>query len=273
MNLRKPAVAGSFYSSSPSELRETVENYISLPRVEPTPEWVVGIVAPHARYDYSGATAGFAYAHVRGKQPKRVVLLGCSHSAGFRGTSVFDAGGFEIPLGTFPIDEPFARALAQETGSESPAPHMDEHSLEVQLPFLWVAVGETPIVPVLFSGPAREWHVEIGKRLADMVDGADLVVASTDLSHVRDLEQAHQADKRTLDTILAQNCSLVIDGLLRESCLMCGGPAVVATMAFALARGAKVWSLLDYHTSAERPGERGPVVGYAAISMEYGHDG
>jgi AmmeMemoRadiSam system protein B len=183
MNMRQAAVAGQFYPGDRKDLQRMVEEYISQSKVEAGPERVVAIIAPHAGYIYSGPTAGYAYARIRGKQPKRVILLGCSHRYGIARASVFDTGGFAIPLGSFPIDEPFAKALAARTESVSTQPHLYEHSLEVHLPFLWVAVGSTPVVPVLFGGPAEQWHVSVGKALAEMVDESDLVIASTDLSH------------------------------------------------------------------------------------------
>jgi hypothetical protein len=270
MGARKPAWAGQFYPRKPSELQETVEQHINQSGVQAAPESVVAIVVPHAGYVFSGPTAGYGYARVRNKKPKRVILMGCSHNFGIGTASVFDAGGFDCPLGTFPIDETFAKRLAQEFRSVSTQPHGMEHSLEVQLPFLWVALGATPIVPVLFGGPAREWHADMGAKLAAMVDDSDLVIASTDLSHFLSDVAAHRIDKHTLDTVLAQDCSTLIEGCAQDACSMCGESAVVVAMAFALARGAKAWSLLDYRTSARTSGDYGRVVGYAAISMERG---
>jgi len=227
------------------------------------------VVAPHAGYVYSGQTAGFAYTRLRGKKPARVILLGTSHRYSIPGVSVYASGAFQTPLGTFPVDEPFAKALAQKTGSVSVEPHLAEHALEVQLPFLWLTVGEVPIVPVLFGEPANERHIDAGLKLAELASETDLVVASTDLSHYLSQEQAHQIDKRTLDAILAKDAHGMIRGIGRGAYSMCGSAAVVAAMAYALARGATEWSLLDYRTSAETSGDYRQVVGYAAVSMEF----
>ena len=270
MNIRKAAVADKFYPGDAHELRHLVEQYLSQTQVKAAPDSVAAIIAPHAGYVYSGPTAGFAYARARGKTPKRVILLGCSHQCGINRASVFDEGAFETPLGVFPIDEPFAKRLAEEWKSAGIEPHLGEHSLEVQLPFLSVALGETetPIVPILFGGPAGSWHVAAGETLARLADDSDLVVVSTDLSHYLSDEEAHQLDKQTLDTVLTRNCESVIQGLARGACSMCGGAAVVAAMAFARARNAIGWSLLDYRTSAAISKDYRRVVGYAALSME-----
>lgn len=268
MGTRKPAVAGQFYPGQGEDLERMVRRYLDETGLTPAPERVSAVVAPHAGYVYSGRTAAFAFARIRGAKPKRVILLGCSHRYPIATASVFDSGSFEIPLGVFPVDEAFGKVLAQEWKSESTLAHQQEHALEVQLPFLWVALGAIPIVPVLFGGPATLWHEDAGIRLAALAEDGDIVVASTDLSHYLADSAAHQIDKRTLDAVLNKDCAAFCDGLIGGSYSMCGGPAVVAAMAFAKARGADAWSLLDYQTSGATSGDLERVVGYAAISME-----
>jgi len=267
-NIRKPAVAGQFYPSDARAIDEAVAQYISQSGVDAAPDRVAAIVAPHAGYIYSGPTAGYAYARVRGKRPTRVILLGCGHHYPIETASVWTSGTWQTPVGDFPVDEPFAQSLAQYTNSTSTTAHLPEHALEVQLPFLKAAVGLAPIVPVLFGGPASQWHVDVGEELARRVAPDDLVIASTDLSHFLSQAVANQIDQRTIDAVLEQDTAAVIAGLNMRECSMCGSSAVVATMAFAKARGATNWSLLDYRTSAETSGDYTRVVGYAAISME-----
>ncbi len=265
---RKPAVAGQFYPHDAERLRQAVEQYMTASGVEPAPEQVVAIVAPHAGYIYSGATAGFAYARVKGKKPKRVVLLGVSHRHHIGTASIYAEGAFDSPLGAFPVDEAFADALEREIGSEPEDAHLIEHGLEVQLPFLAVAVGIVPIVPVLFGGASADWHAKAGEAIAGMVEEDDLVVASTDLSHYLNEEEANEIDRHSLDVIMTRNWRDVGAGVLSRECSMCGTSAVVATMAFAKARHAEDWNLLDHRTSAEASGDYDRVVGYAALSME-----
>jgi len=267
MRTRRPVVADRFYPGDPEELRDMVGQYVEQADVQAAPERVVALVAPHAGYIYSGSTAGFAYARVRGKAAKRVILLGCSHRYHISRVSVYDIGTFETPVGAFPVDEAFAKELAGSLNSEPRDSHLAEHSIEVQLPFLAMAVGQTSIVPVLF-GNVSGWHVEVGEKLAQLAEPDDLLIASTDLSHYLSQEHAHQTDRRTLDTLLTKDPAALVDGLERGRCAMCGGAAVVAAMAFALARGAEAWSVLDYRTSAEVSGDYAQVVGYAAVSME-----
>ncbi len=267
--MRKPAVAGQFYPGDPGQLRDLVQEYMESAQVEPAPERVAAVVAPHAGYPYSGPTAGYAYRRVQGKQPRRVVLAGVSHRFAIETASVYHGGGFEPPLGVFPVDEAFARELMEETGACSVEPHMGEHSLEVQLPFLHAAVGKAPIVPVLFGGPPGEWHADWGRRLAAKVDKDDLLVVSTDLSHFLSEAEANAIDKASLDGVLSQDWTAFSRGIAEGRYSMCGAAAVAAGMSYAVAQGAAAWSVLDYRTSADATGDTRRVVGYAAISMEF----
>ncbi len=270
MATRKAAVAGQFYPAGPDVLRRDVEGYIEASGVEPAPERVAAIVAPHAGYVYSGPTAGYVFARVRGKRPTRVVVLGRSHRHYFEGASIYDEGAYETPLGPLPVDEPMAKELAQGEDSKSSAPHEMEHSLEVQMPFLQVILGNVTIVPILFGSDPTEWHIAFGERLAELLDEDDLVLASTDLSHFLTEEQANAIDKMSLDCVLAKDCEALARGLEQETYSMCGGTAVVAAMAFANKRGASDWQLWDYRTSGKASGDYQRVVGYGAVSMEHG---
>lgn len=268
MAIRRAAVAGQFYSANPKALREEVDAYIENSRVEPAPERVVAILAPHAGYMYSGPSAGYAFARVQGKRPKRVIVMGRSHRYYFTGASVYDKGVFETPLGQMSVDEAFAKTLARETDSETTGPHQSEHCLEVELPFLQAAIGDVPIVPVLFGSEPDDWHFQLGRKLADLVDDSDLLVVSTDLSHYLSEDGANKIDKHSLDSVLSKDFRALASELVNETCSMCGGTAVVVAMAFALARGAEDWRLLHYSTSGAASGDYRQVVGYGAISME-----
>ena len=271
MDIRKPAVAGQFYPGNSSELRWEVEGFIRNSNVDPAPEKTKAIVSPHAGYVFSGPTAGYVFARVKDKKPKRVILLGCSHRYQLDKACVYSKGAFETPVGTFPIDDEFASTLVTVIDSpeaEIAEPHIQEHCLEVQLPFVEATMGIVPIVPVLFSSPCKDWHKLIGQALADLVDDDDLVIASTDLSHYLSEEEANSIDKRTTDAVLAKDCKAVSNGINDGSLSMCGSAAVVVAMACALEKYVDKWSLLDYRTSGEASGDYSRVVGYAGISME-----
>jgi len=158
--------------------------------------------------------------------------------------------------------------LAEKTDSQSSEPHILEHGLEVQLPFLYAACGgPVPLVPVLF-GSHSSWHGELGRELANMLTEDDLVIASTDLSHYLSQEKANEIDERTVNAILSKDIDDVGRGIDEQRYSMCGAAAVICAMAFASAIGAGNWQLLDYRTSGEASKDYNQVVGYAAISIE-----
>lgn len=264
---REPVVAGMFYPGVPGELEHEVRSFLAEAAVDAVPPDVGAMVVPHAGYPYSGPTAGHGYARVQGTKPGRVVLLGRSHRYAFENAAVFPDGAFETPLGTCRVDGAFAQALDAEFGGGPVEAHAPEHSLEVQLPFVQVALGNVPIVPVLFGADPAASHIAFGQRLAQMLEPGDLVVASTDLSHYLSEDEANALDEATLQAILSQDCDAVARGVRSGACSMCGAPAVVAAMACALERGARDWRLCDYRTSAAVSGDYERVVGYGAITM------
>jgi AmmeMemoRadiSam system protein B len=265
---RAAAVAGQFYPASPEKLHHLVEALLEEAGEEAAPDRVVALVAPHAGYPYSGPAAAHAYARARGKRCGRVVLLGRSHHYGFPGAALECSGSWETPLGALAIDEDFARSLLPLGAKDLLAPHMPEHALEVHLPFLQVAMGDVPIVPVLFGSDADAWHEAFGRGLAALLEPDDLVVASTDLSHFLTEAQANVLDRHSLECILSKDYRNLAEEEERGECSMCGATAVFVAMICALACGADTWRLLDYRTSAAATGDFSRVVGYGAISME-----
>jgi len=270
MRIRKPAVAGRFYPGDARTLHKEIDRHLAAALVEPAPSAVAAIVSPHAGYPYSGLTAAHAFKRIQGKSPGRVVLLGCSHQFHFGGLSIFDRGGYETPLGVVPVDETLADYLASCFGNVRPEAHYGEHALEVQVPFLQVALdGDFKLVPVLFGGPPGAVHQTIGTELAKCLDPGDLVLASTDLSHYLREAEANQIDRQSLDQVLTRDVEAVCAATAEERCVMCGITAVVTAMAYANATDAAQWQLLDYRTSAWASGDTSRVVGYGAISMEW----
>ena len=268
MSVRPTAVAGMFYPADPQRLRDEVETCLAQANTAPAAGEPLGILCPHAGYVYSGTCAAHGFARIRGAAPSRVVLLGRSHRMLFDGAAFYAKGAFDTPLGSMPIDEPFAAQLVERFGQGPVEAHLPEHSLEVELPFLQVVLGDVPIVPILFGADCAPWHADFGRTLAAMLDEHDLVLASTDLSHYLPEEEANRIDHATLQGVLEQDCDQMPQAFREGRYSMCGAPAVLAAMACAKARGAQDWRLLDYRTSAKASGDRSRVVGYGALSME-----
>ena len=271
-NPRDPVLAGKWYPARPEELRERVSGYLSKAAKGETPEGEIrGIIVPHAGYDYSGHVAAYAYRAVQGGSFQRVILIGPSHYWRFRGVSIDFHPAYKTPLGTLPVDLEFGRRLIKENPSISfvPQAHEQEHSLEIQIPFLQVALGEARIVPLVMG----EQDIATCERLAGTLIrqiGADrktLIVASTDLSHFHS-----DARARALDGEFRRHCeNFDPRGLARSlaegSSEACGGgPALTALLA-CRGLGADRVTSLRYANSGDVSGDRKQVVGYLAAAI------
>src|SRR5712691_9926534 len=147
----------------------------------PVPGRLVGLISPHAGLRYSGPVAAHAYALLRGRRDLTIVLVGPAHRAAFDGVSVYARGSFATPLGDTPVDEELAGALerASDVVMDLPGPHREEHSLEMQLPFLQHLVPGLRLVPLLMGSQSREEVDALAGALAAALAGrADVVLVA-----------------------------------------------------------------------------------------------
>jgi MEMO1 family protein len=253
--VRKPAVAGQFYSDNPTELRQDIESYLSHGKKLASPPKM--LICPHAGYVFSGPVAGFGYAALD-KNIKTVILLGPPHHVPVRGIATAGADWFETPLGRVAVDaDRVKKLLASNLVYEDPHAHAPEHSVEVQVPFLQVALTSFKIVPLLVNDVDPQKAADL---IYPLIDESTVVVASSDLSHYHSSSEAKAIDKRTIATILAGNDQGDIDA--------CGEMPIRVVM-----RLAKMMSLspvlLDARNSFETAPQYGSedrVVGYASIA-------
>jgi hypothetical protein len=265
MRIRQPAVAGSFYPADPSALAAAVDGYLASGRKRLARTAGLGppkaVVAPHAGYVYSGPIAGTAYAavHEHAARFERVVLLGPAHRLRVDGLAASSADAFATPLGTVPIDR-----LTVHDSQRHPqvhvldAAHADEHSLEVQLPFLQRVLGQFELIPFAVGAAA---HAEVAEVLDDLWNGPEtLVVISSDLSHYYDYATAKRLDADTAEAIE----TLHPERLGPESA--CGRIPVGGLLVAAKRHGLTA-RRLDLRNSGDTAGPRDEVVGYAAFVL------
>ena len=260
MRSRPAAVAGRFYPDSRRQLVETVDRLLTEARpVDESPS--VGIIVPHAAYQYSGPIAAAAYARLA-EPPvpvERVVLLGPAHFVPLIGCAVPAAQAFETPLGPVPVDTECCAALVHRPDVvRDDAPHAREHAIEVQLPFLQrVLSREWRLVPVVVGQTEPSVVADL---LEAAVNPRALVVCSTDLSHYLDHDSAVQRDRRTADAIVARRAEAIGD---HDAC---GAAALRGILTWAKQHRHAV-ELLDLRTSADTAGDRSRVVGYGAFTL------
>ena len=267
--VREAVWAGRFYPSDPGELRREVTRWIGEAESDPPEEPVIGIVAPHAGYVYSGAVAGEAYRAVEGRSYKRVVLLSPSHRAAFDGASLWARGSYRTPLGEIPIDEEAADRLLDEEGElvrELPEAHREEHAVEVQLPFLQVALPPFRLVPLVLGSHDLGYASKLAAALVRLFGAGDtLYVASSDLSHFHRYDDAVRIDSLLLDLLGRLENEKLARALERGETEACGaGPILTIASASRDHFGAEA-RLVGYANSGDTAGDKSEVVGYASF--------
>ena len=247
--MRAPAVAGSFYPADPSQLRETVARLLAGAAYGAPPK---ALIAPHAGYAYSGPIAASAFRRVEDAPLSRVVLLGPSHFAPLRGLALPGAAAMRTPLGDIPVEE---ISLPQD-----PRAHAEEHSLEVEVPFLQVALRSFTLVPLAVGDATPD---EVAGVLEQLWGGAStLIVVSSDLSHYHRYAEARAIDRATADAVLARSATL-------DHEQACGATPINALLHCARRRNL-VPELLDLRNSGDTAGDKSRVVGYASFAFVEG---
>lgn len=256
--VRPAAVAGFFYPGDAAELRTLVAELLSsaapAPPRGPAPK---AIIAPHAGYVYSGPIAASSFAALAPAAPelRRVVLIGPSHRVRVRGVALPAAESFETPLGAVPVDGEAVADLARLPQVEvDAAAHADEHSLEVELPFLQLLCGPFQLVPLLVGQADGEQVAEVLERSWGGPETA--IVVSSDLSHYLPAAEAERVDRGTASQILA------LGGPLHPH-QACGALPINGLLVAARRQGL-VPRLLDLRHSGDTAGDRSQVVGYGA---------
>jgi hypothetical protein len=231
---------------------------------------VIGLIAPHAGYMYSGQVAANAFRTVEGHEFDAVVVVAPSHHVYFEGSSIWRQGPYKTPLGEIEIARTIADAIAKADSSikSRPDAHLGEHSLEVELPFLQVASPNLRIVPIVMGDQSLANCRRLAEAIASSVKGANvLLVASSDLSHFHDYDEAVRLDGIVEDHIRNYDA----DGLARDldsrSCEACGGGPIITVMLAARKLGATKAVVLKYANSGDVTGDKSSVVGYVAAAL------
>lgn len=258
-SIRPPAVAGMFYPADRQQLHDDVTDYLAAAagaRADaPVPK---AIIAPHAGYVYSGPVAASAYARLLPARDRihRVILLGPSHRVPFRGLASSSADAFTTPLGQIRLDRAAIDNLADFPQVQRlDAAHAQEHSLEVQLPFLQEVLDDFQLVPLVVGDASP---AEVAAVLERLWGGPEtLIVISSDLSHYHDYLTAKRLDRHTSNAIEGLQAEVV------HSEDACGCVPVAGLLYLAREHGLRA-STIDLRNSGDTAGPRDRVVGYGA---------
>jgi AmmeMemoRadiSam system protein B len=268
MPLRPPAVAGSFYSGRPETLRRELDGLIpAVPKSK-----ALAVIVPHAGYIYSGRVAGAVYARV--DVPQDVVLLCFNHRGRGQEFGVWPEGAWRTPLGDAPVNADLSRRIKEAfpPAAFDEAGFLDEHSGEVQVPFLQKVRPDVRLAPVTLSVGLedRDRIRDFGRALAG-VEGEFLVVGSTDLNHYEDQASTLEKDNAVIRAIEALDETALASAIRSKDVSMCGYAPAIATIAYAKAKGAAAARTVMHATSGDVSGDYDRVVGYAGMIISCGN--
>lgn len=283
MRKRYPAQAGYFYPKHEEELREAIKAAFlhplgpgKLPETsgEFTGE-VIGVIAPHAGYIYSGHVAAHAYARLASAgKPELVFIIGPNHHGLGAPIAIDENEVWVTPLGEVEVDVNIAKELAasEELIRFDFSAHIYEHSVEVQVPFLQFVFGKGfRIVPISMLRQDYRAASRVGRAIAKIVRSHELkayVIASSDMSHYIPAEVARRKDFKAIEKIQQLDAQGLYDVVIEEDVSMCGLGPVMVLIEVAKELGYGGVRLLRYADSGDVTGDKSEVVAYAAVSFE-----
>lgn len=274
-DIRKPAVAGSFYPANPIELSKTVANLFAEVEKIPLTGRPMAMIVPHSGYPYSGKIAARAFKLIDGEEYETVVVISPSSTVFFKGCSVYNGGGYETPFGVVEIDE----ELSEKIASVNPSVYLSktghatsgargEHALEVQLPFLQVVLRKFRLVAIVMGEQEEDTSKALGQALAvTLANTNSLIVASSNLSHFHTQKEARELDVAVQSAIEKYDPHLLMQTIESGKGEASGGGVIAAALVAARQLGGKDIKFLGYGTSAETTGEIDEVVGYMSAAI------
>jgi len=263
--IREPVVAGSFYPGSVKELRALIKTMVDELAVK---EEVIGYYAPHAGYIYSGPVVGAIVSQV--KPADSYIIMGPSHTGMGAPFSIMTEGSWRTPLGEVEIDSVLAKKILATSNylKEDVLAHVEEHAVEVQLPFIQYFKHDFKFVPIILQHATGAIYKNIGKAIAGAIKESGkqvVIVASGDMTHYESQKSARAKDMRAIEAMLRLDAEELLSRVHEINITMCGyAPAAVLIFA-AKELGVEKAELVKYQTSGDTTGDFSSVVGYAGV--------
>ncbi len=267
MKIRQPVVAGQFYPASRSELEKELDQLVPGSKQKLS---AISIISPHAGYIYSGATAGRVIASV--SIPKTIIILGPNHRGVGALAALSPDDAWQTPLGLVPVEKRLASIICKQIPAvqEDALAHRNEHSLEVQVPFLQYLRPDISIVPLCLGFGDYIGAEFLGKGIASAIREFSeevLILASSDMTHYESAEAAKKKDIQALERVLALDPEGLVEVCRSKRITMCGVIPSAVMLVAAMELGAKTAEVVDYTTSGDVTGDYSQVVGYAGVVL------
>lgn len=269
--IRPSSIAGHWYSSIPHILKAEIIKFLSKAILPDLGGNVIGVIAPHAGYRYSGQTAAYAFQSVRGRKFDLVVVLSPFHA--YHPAMILTSAHeyYQTPLGKIPVDRALIETLLTQKIPESELKIVqiandEEHSLEIELPFLQCSLkGGFSILPLMVRSIEPRQSEMLAVILYNLIkDRNVLIVASTDLSHFYPQDVAEKLDGEMLDQLRTFSIQNVYQTEFKGEGYACGLGAVMTSMSLCKMLGANKVEILHYSSSGKETGDFASVVGYGA---------
>ena len=275
MEVRTPAVSGTFYPNDEKELKSVIHDCFTHPigpgKIPPTDsdQKIYGVICPHAGFVYSGPVACHSFYSVSLSTSKLAIITGPNHYGIGQSVASMTDASWKTPLGLMEVDSESALELRNgldilEIDSFS---HSKEHSIEVQIPMLQETFShEMKILPVSLINQEQQIATKVGSAIAKIAQKKDaLLIGSSDFTHYEENEFAHRQDLALIDPILKLDVDEFYKILYERHVTACGFGAIASTMIACKELGATEGKLLKYATSGDVSGDKSSVVGYASI--------
>jgi len=278
VKVRRPCQAGAFYEGTPDALKRQIEECFTgklgpgkVPTVTERPtKNVLGLICPHAGYMFSGMVAAHAYYKLAlDGRPDIIILLGPNHTGCGSGLAIMNEGIWRTPLGDIEVDGETANQVARESSllDVDDSAHRNEHSIEVQLPFLQYLYGSSfKIVPICFLMQDLTSAKEVGQAIAKVLQNKKaVIIASSDMTHYEPQQSAERKDNKALKAIEAMDEARFQSVIEGANITACGYGPITSLITATKALNGKEAKLLSYKTSGDVTGDHTSVVGYAAV--------
>jgi hypothetical protein len=273
-SVQEPCVSGYFYPANAEKLAAMVDGFITNAKLANIEGRVIGVLAPHAGYPYSGGTAGYSYKLVKNLKPKRVLVIGFRHDPRTFSQSRFVTTlkkYYRTPLGDVGIDiDAVKKLMAAESGIENrPDAFASEHSLEVQLPFLQRALPQFTLIPILMIRQSPD----TAKALADAIHkafpqgDAVFVIASSDMCHYMPADTVKTMDEDAFKWMKTLDTEGLYKDLMAEKTQLCGFGPVMTLMELTRLSGGGPGIVLNHSDSGDATGDKSSVVGYGSVAF------
>lgn len=272
---------GQFYSAGKNELtNQLIQLFESTQTSTIKNNQLQALISPHAGYIFSGEVAAAAFNQIpENNNYKRVFVLASSHQYSFNGASIYCDGNYESPLGEIKVDTKLSKQLIKSSKvfSNKPEVHQNEHSLEVQLPFLQYKLGNNfQLIPIIIGTNNTSDCEKIASILKPFFTPENLFIISTDFSHYPDYNDATEVDKKTADAICSNQTEQLQailnknkkDGIENLTTSLCGWTSVLSLL-FLTENSDYLFEKNSYQNSGDSKtyGDKNRVVGYWAIAV------